>query len=63
MLKDRGEERGDVEGPLEWSLTLAVVARDTRMKVATLQRQGTLPWVASYGKEVAATCEDLRRAR
>ena len=44
MPKDRAAEQGDVDGPLESSLTLGMVAAETRMRVAAQQAACTLPW-------------------
>ena len=41
----RGAEQGDVDGPSECSIALEQVASETRTKVASLQRQGALPWI------------------
>ena len=35
MPKDRGAEQGDVDGPLDCSLTLGMVAAETRMRGRT----------------------------
>ena len=40
MPKDRGAEQGDVDGPLECSLALGMVAAETRGRVAALQASG-----------------------
>ena len=45
MPKDRGTGQGDVDGPLECSLALGLVAAETRMCVATEQAVGSLPWI------------------
>ena len=45
MPKDRGAEQGDVDGPLECSFALGMVAAETRMRVAAQQAACTLPWV------------------
>ena len=45
MLKDRGVEQGDVDGPLECSLALGMVAAEARGSVAARQAAGTLPWI------------------
>ena len=45
MLNDRGAEQGDVDGPLECSLALGMVAAETRMRVAARQAARTLPWI------------------
>ena len=42
--KDRGAEQGDVDGPLECSVTLGVVAARARATVHGAQRRGDLPW-------------------
>ena len=42
MPKDRGAEQGDVDGPLECSLALGMVA--ARGRIAARQAAGTLPW-------------------
>ena len=45
MPKDRGAEQGDVDGPLECSLTLGGVASRTRQRVHEQQRRGEPdPW-------------------
>ena len=45
MPKDRGAEQGDVDGPLECSLALGMVAAETRGSIAARQAAGTLPWI------------------
>ena len=44
MPEDRGAEQGDVDGPLECSLALGIVAAETRGSTAVRQAAGTLPW-------------------
>ena len=51
--KDRGAEQGDVDGPLECSLTLGGVAAESRRLVHDAQRRGEVPW-ATPGDEAAA---------
>ena len=41
---DRVAEHVDVDGPLECSLALGMVAAETRRSIATRQAAGTLPW-------------------
>ena len=43
MPKDRGVEQGDVDGPLEYSLALGMVAAETRERVAVQHASGSLP--------------------
>ena len=45
MPKDRGAEQGDVNGPLECSPALGMVAAETRRRVAAQQASGSLPWI------------------
>jgi hypothetical protein len=45
--KDRGAEQGDVDGPLECSLTLGQVAASARRELHSAQRRGELPWAVS----------------
>ena len=45
MPKDRGAEQGDVDGPLECSLALGMVAAEARGSIAARQAAGTLPWI------------------
>ena len=45
MPKDRGAEQGDVDGLLECSLALGMVAAETRGSIAARQAAGTLPWI------------------
>ena len=45
MPKDRGAEQGDVDGPLECSLALGMVAAETRRRVAAQQASGSRPWI------------------
>ena len=45
--KDRGAEQGDVDGPLECSLTLGQVASAARMPIHNRQRNGELPWASA----------------
>ena len=41
MPKDRGAEQGDVDGPLECSLALGMVAAEARLHVAVQQAART----------------------
>ena len=43
MPKDRGAEQGDVDGPLECSLAVGMMAAETRRRVAGQQAVGSLP--------------------
>ena len=43
--KDRGAGQGDVDGPLECSLALGMVAAETRGSIGARQAAGTLPWI------------------
>ena len=45
MPKDRGAEPGDVDGPLECSLALGIVAAETRLRVAAPRAARTLPGI------------------
>ena len=45
MPKDRGAEQGDVDGPLECSLALGMVAAEARGRIAAQQAAATLPWI------------------
>ena len=45
MPKDLGAGQGDVDGPLECSLALGMVAAETRRRVAAQQVAGSLPWI------------------
>ena len=45
MPKDRGAEQGDVDGPLERSLALGMVAAKVRGNTAARQAAGILPWI------------------
>ena len=45
MPKDQGAEQGDVDGPLECSSALGLVAAETRMHVVAQQTARTLPWI------------------
>ena len=59
--KDRGAEQGDVDGPLECSLTLGDVARQARDAIHARQRSQELPWT---GPSSAAVDEyDARVSR
>ena len=49
MPKDRGAEQGDVDGPLECSFALGMVAAGTRGRVAAQQAAGNLPWIGVDG--------------
>ena len=53
-MKNRGAEQGDVDGPLECSLTLGRVASSTTAAMHTAQRNGSLPWASSDGVAVSA---------
>ena len=46
MPKDRGAEQGDVDGLLEGSLALGMVAALTRGSIAARQAAGTFLWIA-----------------
>ena len=48
MPKDRGAEQGDLDGPLECSLTLGMVAAEARLYVAVQQAARTLLWVGTH---------------
>ena len=48
MPKGRGAEQGDVDGPLECSLPLGMVASKARLHEAEQQAAGTLPWVGAH---------------
>ena len=52
--KDRGAEQGDVDGPLECSLTLGKVAANTRSAVHAQQRSGDLPWATTQDSTIRA---------
>ena len=45
MPKDRGVEQGDVDGPLQSSLALGMVAAETRGSIVARQAGGALPWI------------------
>ena len=45
MPEDRGAEQGDVDGPLECSLALGMVAAEARLHVAVQEAARTLPWI------------------
>jgi hypothetical protein len=60
--KDRGAEQGDVDGPLECSLTLGGVARRAREGVHQRQRNGELPWTTLGSTAVEEEFDD-RQAR
>ena len=57
--KNRGAEQGDVDGPLECSIALAQVARQTRINVASLQRRDELPWIADNEASIEAARADF----
>eukprot|EP00973_Karenia_brevis_P055254 7682456-Karenia_brevis.AAC.1 len=63
--KDRGAEQGDVDGPLECSLTLGTVASKVRQQIHEAQRRGELPWASQMvDQQQAAVAEfDNRAAR
>ena len=65
LPKDRGAEQGDVDGPLECSPTLGLVAKSTRQQIHAAQRNGTLPWMTHHVPQaIAAQAEfDERAAR
>ena len=54
LPKDRGAEQGDVDGPSECALTLALVANDARSQVHQQQRNGVLPWSCNLPEDVTA---------
>ena len=61
--KDRGAEQGDVDGPAECSMTLGVVAAETRTSVHEQQRRGELPWLVrshDAAHEAARDFDDRR---
>ena len=64
-LKDRGAEQGDVDGPLECSLTLGAVAAEARHKLHQAQRAGQLPWASQdmEAAQAAANEFDSRQSR
>ena len=47
VLPMRGAEQGDVDGPLECSLALGMMAAETRMCMAAEQAAGSLPWIGA----------------
>jgi hypothetical protein len=65
LPKDRGAEQGDVDGPSECALTLALVANEARSSVHQQQRRGELPWSCESQAEVtsAVNAFDGRAAR
>ena len=46
MPKDRGAEQGDVDGALECSLALGMVAAVARLRVP--EQQAEVPWVGAH---------------
>ena len=56
--KDRGAEQGDVDGPLECSVTLGGVAGKARSEVHGAQRRGELPWASTDPNAVAAAASE-----
>ena len=57
--KDRGAEQGDVEGPLECSLTLGGVGSAARWAVHNAQRLGHLPWASDAEDTTRAAVEEF----
>ena len=57
--KDRGAEQGDVDEPLECSLTLGQVASAARMDIHKRQRNRELPWVSACGGSVEESIAHL----
>ena len=51
FAKNRGPEQGDVDGPLECSLPLGMVAAEAQLHVAGQQAAGTVPLVGSNDQE------------
>ena len=51
MPRDRGAEQRDVDGPLERTLPLGMVAAETRLHVAGQQAAGTVLWVGANSQE------------
>ena len=49
--KGRGAEQGGVDGPLECSLSLGMVAAEARLHVVGQQAAGTVPWVGANNHE------------
>ena len=47
MPKKHGAEQGDVDGPIECSLALGMVAAAARLHVADQQAARTLPWIGT----------------
>ena len=45
MPKDRGAEEGDVDGLLDCSPDIGMVAAETRGSIAARQAVGTFPWI------------------
>eukprot|EP00973_Karenia_brevis_P039041 5391006-Karenia_brevis.AAC.1 len=56
VLKDRGAEQGDVDGPLEAGLAIGCAARASRLNIHRQQRQGLLQWC---GEVVEAATQDF----
>ena len=52
--KNRGAEQGDVDGPLECSLTLGGVATEARQEIHNAQANGLLPWACADPGQVSA---------
>ena len=64
--KDRGAEQGDVDGPLECSLTMGKISSLARHAVHDKQRRGELPWIGTASGEQLQEAEhdfDQRRVR
>ncbi len=57
--KDRGAEQGDVDGPLECSLTLGTVAGKSKHDLHAAQRQGVLPWASEEADAQHAAAEEF----
>ena len=62
MPKDRRTERGDVEGPLECSLTLGSVAAETQGSTAVRQAAGTVLGLACTILQRNSVCRQPTRS-
>ena len=63
MPRDRGAEQGDVDGPLECSLALGMMAAEARMCVAVQQAARTFPWIGTHDPADAGRLQDEQHSR
>ena len=63
LPEDRGAEQRGVDGPLECTLALGVVASEARLHVAGQHAAGTLPWVGASSTEETQRLQETPRGQ